>query len=200
MEERVRFASEGLAIEGMLERRTGSQAVVITHPHPLYGGDMDNPVVLAVRRAFAGMGISTLRFNFRGTGGSAGRYGEGRGERQDVKAALAFLAGLGMTAIDLAGYSFGAWVNAGLTDGFARMLMVSPPVAFIDFAGIGPIPGLALIVTGDRDEIAPAQTIARLKPTWNPAAPLEVVARADHFFTGHLRQLEDLLTSHRVAP
>jgi hypothetical protein len=196
MEERTPFTSGNLHIEALLEKAAGSRGVVITHPHPLYGGDMDNPVVVALRRAYSRRGFSTLRFNFRGVGESAGRFDNGAGERQDVKAALAFLAGLGVTEIDLAGYSFGAWVNAGLEAGFQRMVMVSPPVAFIAFDPPRPIPGLRLIVTGGRDDIAPARMISAHKAHWNPNAAFEVIPDADHFYTGCLKTLEDKLAAH----
>jgi hypothetical protein len=190
------FESENLRLEGMLERVSGTKGVVITHPHPLYGGDMDNPVVLAMRNAYRRKGFSTLRFNFRGVGGSGGRHDKGIGERRDVLAARAWLAGLGMTDIDLAGYSFGAWVNAGVSDGFQRMVVVSPPLAFIDFGPPAPIPNLDLIVTGSRDEIAPPAMIDRVRARWNPAAAFEVIPGADHFYTGLLKTLEDTITAH----
>jgi hypothetical protein len=190
------FESENLRLEGMLERVSGTKGVVITHPHPLYGGDMDNPVVLAMRNAYRRKGFSTLRFNFRGVGGSGGRHDKGIGERRDVLAARAWLAGLGMADIDLAGYSFGAWVNAGVSDGFQRMVVVSPPLAFIDFGPPAPIPNLDLIVTGSRDEIAPPAMIDRVRARWNPAAAFEVIPGADHFYTGLLKTLEDTITAH----
>jgi alpha/beta superfamily hydrolase len=191
MEERVFFTSGNLRIEGMLEIASPTRGAVITHPHPLYGGDMDNPVVIAVRRAYRRQGFSTLRFNFRGVGESEGRYDNGEGERRDVGAALAFLSGRGVTAVDLAGYSFGAWVNAGTGDGFQRMVMVSPPVAFISFDPATRIPTLQLIVTGGRDEIAPPRMISTYRDQWNPAAAVEVLPDADHFYAGHLKALED---------
>lgn len=196
MEAPVSFMSGNLNIEAMLATAPGFRGVVITHPHPLYGGDMDNPVVIAVRRAYLRRGFSTLRFNFRGVGVSEGRYDNGDGERRDVAAALAFLAGRGATAIDLAGYSFGAWVNAGLSAGFQRMVMVSPPVAFMSFDPPAPIPTLRLIVTGGRDDIAPAGTISTYQPHWNPAAVLEVLPDAEHFYTGSLKILEDTIAKH----
>ncbi len=196
MEERVFFTSGNLRIEGMLETASPTRGAVITHPHPLYGGDMDNPVVIAVRHAYLRQGFSTLRFNFRGVGESEGRYENGAGERRDVGAALAFLAGRGVTAVDLAGYSFGAWVNAGTGGGFQRMVMVSPPVAFISFDPPAPIPALQLIVTGGRDEIAPARTISTYRDHWNPAAAFEVLPDADHFYTGHFRTLEDTIAGY----
>lgn len=196
MEERTSFTSGKLCIEALLEKASDTQGVVITHPHPLYGGDMENPVVIALRRAYLRRGFSTLRFNFRGVGESEGRFDNGVGERQDVSAALGFLSGLGMTEIDLAGYSFGAWINAGVNAGFKRMVMVSPPVAFINFDPPAPIPNLRLIVTGGRDDIAPAQMISTCKARWNPATSFEVIPNADHFYTGLLKTLEDTLAAH----
>jgi hypothetical protein len=196
MEERTSFTSGKLCIEALLEKASDTQGVVITHPHPLYGGDMDNTVVLALRRVYLRRGFSTLRFNFRGVGESEGRFDNGVGERQDVSAALGFLSGLGMTQIDLAGYSFGAWVNASLSAGFQRMVMVSPPVAFINFDPPAPIPNLSLIVTGGRDDIAPARMISTHRAQWNPDAAFEVIPDADHFYTGLLKTLEDTLAAH----
>src|SRR5512143_3121465 len=196
MEEPIFFASGNLRIAGMLDKAPGTQAAVITHPHPLYGGDMDNPVVLAVRKAYIRRGYSALRFNFRGTGNSDGRYDNGVGERRDAQAALACLAGLGMTDIDLVGYSFGAWVNAGLSAGFQRMVMVSPPVAFMDYGPPASIATLKLIITGGRDEIAPPDLIARYRTHWNQTAAFEVIPGADHFYSGSLKTLEDTIATH----
>jgi hypothetical protein len=196
MEERIGFASGSLKIEGWLAAASPERGVVITHPHPLYGGDMDNPVVIAVQRAYLRRGISTLRFNFRGVGGSGGRYDNGAGERGDAEAALRFLADRGITAIDLAGYSFGAWVNVGIGAGFQRMVMVSPPVAFMSFDPPHSIPALRLIVTGGRDDIAPARTITMYRSRWNPGAAFEVLPGADHFYAGSLHILEDTIAAH----
>jgi hypothetical protein len=189
------FPSENLRLEGVLERGPEAKGAVITHPHPLYGGDMDNPVVLALCNAYRRKGFSTLRFNFRGVGASQGRHDQGIGERRDVQAARACLTGLGMTQIDLAGYSFGAWVNAGASEGFQRMVMVSPPLAFIDFGPPAPIANLMLIVTGSRDEIAPPAMIESARSRWNPAAAFEVIAGADHFYSGFLKTLEDIVAA-----
>jgi len=111
-EERILFDAQGVKIEGRLGGDCARGAVVITHPHPLYGGDMDNPVVESVARAYAEKGMATLRFNFRGVGRSQGRYDEGMGEQEDVTGAVAHVRELGAGSVDLAGYSFGAWVNA----------------------------------------------------------------------------------------
>ena len=134
METTVTFLSNGLEIEGQLAAGDHQRGVVVTHPHPLYGGNMHNNVVIAVSRAYQSRGCTTLRFNFRGVGGSQGNYDDGVGEQEDVRAAVAYLADNGMEQIDLAGYSFGAWVNALAINGglqVARMIMLSPPVAII---------------------------------------------------------------------
>jgi alpha/beta superfamily hydrolase len=195
-EEDIHFTSGGLRLAGALARTAGSRGVVIAHPHPLYGGDMDNPVVLAIRQAYLHRGFSTLRFNFRGVGASEGRFDNGVGERADVQAALTWAAGLGLTDIDLAGYSFGAWVNAGITAGCRRMVMVSPPVAFMDFGPPVAIERLRLIVTGGRDEIAPADKIERFRAGWNPQAAFELIPEADHFYTGCLQTLANKIAAH----
>ena len=196
MEEVIYFTSGGLRLAGALAHTAGSRGVVIAHPHPLYGGDMDNPVVRAIQQAYLHQGFSTLRFNFRGVGASEGRFDNGVGERADVQAALTWAAGLGMTEIDLAGYSFGAWVNAGITAGCRRMVMVSPPVAFMDFGPPVAIERLSLIVTGGRDEIAPPAMIAGYRSAWNTTAAFKVIPGADHFYTGFLETLENTIVAH----
>lgn len=205
MEEKTDFVSESLRIEGLIARSDSDRGVIVTHPHPLYGGDMHHPVVKTLAAAYRENHYTTLRFNFRGTGNSQGTFDNGRGEQADVCAAIACLHGMGVRRVDLAGYSFGAWVNAHLdreTAGYQRMIMVSPPLALIGFAAVDALPGLALVVTGDDDEIAPAAMIARHLDAWNPGARFEVVSGADHFYTGRLDRLASLLPAAiaRITP
>src|SRR4030042_1538427 len=131
-EKRVSFGeADGLKLEGLLEELPGGKGVVITHPHPLYGGTMHNNVVKAVAAAYQDKGYSTLRFNFRGVEKSEGDFDNGVGEQEDIKAALEYLSHLDKKQLDLAGYSFGAWVIAlGLEkyERVKRVVMVSPPV------------------------------------------------------------------------
>jgi len=191
METEVHFTSAGYRLEGRLHAGS-SRAVVITHPHPLYGGNMHNPVVETMAKSFRQRGYTTLRFNFRGVAGSQGRYDEGCGEQEDVCQAIAYLHKQGLGPIELSGYSFGAWVNAHVAVenlSTIRMSMVSPPTAFMDFGGIHRLPGLALVLTGRRDDIAPPEMLQRLVPIWNPAAALTVLPAADHFFGAHLEAL-----------
>ncbi len=199
MEEKIRFLSDGYEIEGRLEKSSLQRGVVITHPHPLYGGDMHNNVVAAIARVYRQKSYTTLRFNFRGVGNSQGSYGDGVGEQEDVRAAVSYLAGLNINQIDLAGYSFGAWVNAlaGANNlNIENMVMVSPPVAFIDFGSISDLGSLRLIVTGSRDDIAPPDLIKKSYAGWNAAAQFEVMDGADHFYAGYLDKLEAILTAY----
>jgi alpha/beta superfamily hydrolase len=196
MEEKIFFRSEDNQLEGFLAKGNGAKGVVITHPHPLYGGDMYNSVVTTIAQSYQKKGYTTLRFNFRGVGHSQGTYDAGEGEQQDVRAALSFLRDRDIDQIDLAGYSFGTWVNARLAAdevGIQNMAMVSPPVAFLEFDGMGPLEALTLIVTGSRDDIAPADIIARLHARWNPKAHFEVIEGADHFYGGYLDRLQKIL-------
>lgn len=199
MEEKVCFRSGEFELEGLFESGRTNRGVVITHPHPLYGGDMHNPVVDAIRRAYRMRGVATLRFNFRGTGESEGQHDNGAGEQDDVLAALSYWKETGVQTIDLCGYSFGAWINALALQREGRcenLVMVSPPVGFIDFTPIGRLSGLRLVVTGSRDEMAPPSAIQQMLPTWNPSARFDVIDGSDHFYSRHTRQLEDVLAGH----
>ena len=199
VEEPVLFESTNIKIEGLFCSMPGDRGVVITHPHPLYGGNMYNNVVESLVRMYQLAGYSTLRFNFRSVGASEGEYDNGVGEREDVKAALHYLSQRGKKVLDLAGYSFGSWVNA-LTiselDNVGRMIMISPPVAFLDFDSVGFTPQIQLVLAGSQDQIAPPNLIENLLPTWNPEAHLEIIDGADHFYIGYTGKLESVLTAH----
>jgi len=200
MEEKVTVASGPWRLEGYWQAGTTGKAAVITHPHPLYGGTMGNPVVETIQSAYQQHGYATLRFNFRGVGGSQGRFDNGVGEKDDVRAAIAYVESMQAAAIDLAGYSFGAWVNAGIAvpdcPAIHSMLMVSPPVGFITFDKISPLKCLKLVVTGSRDEIAPVDHIRNLLPAWSPDARLEIIDGCDHFYAGHLQTLKAILSRY----
>jgi len=94
MEEQIIFSWGARTLEGLLEKNSETNGVVITHPHPLYGGNMHNDVVISITKTYQNMGYTTLRFNFRGVGNSQGSYGDGVGEQEDVRAAISNLADL----------------------------------------------------------------------------------------------------------
>jgi hypothetical protein len=189
----VSVPSAGLALSGLLggAARAG-QGVVVAHPHPLYGGDMHNPVVAAIVRAYARSGWRTLRFDFRGVAASQGVFDGGRGEVDDLLAAAEFLHRRGAARVDLAGYSFGAWVVARAPQRpcHGQRLLVAPPVALLDFGGIAPPAALRGIISGARDRFAPPAELAARLTEWNVAARADLLPGADHFFSGCLAHLE----------
>lgn len=189
MVERIHLRVDDLLLEGLYEGVSPDLGAVITHPHPLYGGSMLNPVVEAIENAYRTVGFSTLRFNFRGSGNSSGVFDNGVGERADVAAAVDFLRAKGIRDIHLTGYSFGAWVNANALQqdlSISGLSMIAPPVAFIDFDDAIRLPMLSVVVAGSRDDFAPPNLIRPAMNQWNPDAPLEIIDGADHFFFGYL--------------
>ena len=173
--------------------------VVICHPHPLYGGDMDNPVVVRVAEVCREVGLATLRFNFRGVGDSTGQHGHGRDERLDVAAALTHLSALlpAGASLGLAGYSFGAAMAAqvasepsGLPQ-LTAVALIAPPLARTGdepFAALAPLAVHLLMVAGDHDEYCPLASLQALGRRL-PSAELKVIEGANHFFFGKVYPL-----------
>ena len=195
-EETIFFKAGALGLEGRLWLASGHDAVVITHPHPLYGGELNNPVVTVLTKVYQRLGYSTLRFNFRGVGASEGDYDDGRGELDDLRAAGDVLQGLGKTVADLAGYSFGAWINLRLDPPIAtvrQQVLVAPPVAYMEFSFIPPVPAELTVIVGDRDSFAPLDLLRNRIPLWHPSGRLHVLPGADHFYQGALDRLANLL-------
>ncbi len=197
MEEQICFLSEKYEIAGLSDKKAGHKGVIVTHPHPLYGGDMYNDVVEALVRVYKQSGYTTLRFNFRSVENRRD-YDNGIGEQQDVLAALSYLLNSGITEIDLAGYSFGTWINAkvGCKASIENMVMVSPPAGFMKFEPLSPLPCLKLVITGSKDDMAPPEMLRTMMPIWNPQAAFEVIEGADHFYVRHLGMLENILNRY----
>jgi alpha/beta superfamily hydrolase len=192
--EPLTFPSGDLTLEGLLHRPpvVPHPAVVVCHPHPLFGGDMHNSVVTAVCHALVESGIAALRFNFRGVGRSQGAFGDGVGEREDAVAALAYLhrrEGVDSAKVGLAGYSFGAAVALMAADEqVAALAAISPPTFGHDMAPPA-VACPALLITGDRDDVAPPAQVTALGRTLGPQCRVEVVPGADHFWWGHDEKL-----------
>lgn len=195
----VTFHCGDLLLEGVLTLTETDKGAVITHPHPLYGGNMHNPVVETIAQAYEETGYSTLRFNFRGVGASQGSYDDGIGETADIHAAVDFLRSKGVRRVDLAGYSFGTWVIAKVPPDpswMGRVIMVSPPVAFMDMPASLRLPNLHFVVTGDMDDIAPPDLIQKRLPHWQPEARLEVLKGVDHFYGHATKPLRETLLAN----
>lgn len=190
-------------LEAGLALGSGSEGVILAHPHPLYGGDMRNPVITAMMNTFQEHNWTTLRFNFRGVGGSRGTFDEGCGEVDDLLVAVARLRQEGIERILLAGYSFGAWVifQAAVAGRVKqeKQLFVAPPAAMMEFSS-DQLPGLEFVIIGEKDDIAPPEKVRPLSEKWNPAAPLVMVAAADHFFSGCLDSVGRVLQQFLQKP
>ena len=150
---------------------------------------MDNPVVVRVAELAQGAGVASLRFNFRGVGTSGGVHGSGEGERDDVTAALAMLAGRlpAESPIGLAGYSFGAWVAARVAAAaptLPALALVAPPLGMYDLDFLERVPSHTLLVAGSRDQYCPVEMIERLGKRLGSRA--EIIEDAEHFFFGKL--------------
>ncbi len=184
-----------LAESGLLPNR----GVVICHPHPLYGGDMDNGVVIAIQRAFAGEGFSTLRFNFRGVGASGGSYDDGVGEVDDLVAACGFMRDHGVSELFGAGYSFGSWIllRGYHRENFKGLVLVSPPLGVMDFRELElPSTVPCLIISGSRDEFCPMGQleawINKEKSSLNKARH-HIIEGENHFFWRSLDKLGEIV-------
>lgn len=195
--------TDGVVLEARIAAPPAPRGgVVICHPHPLYGGDMDNPVVVRLAEVCGDLGLATIRFNFRGTGDSTGAHDHGAGERHDVEAALARLARLAGAErpLLLAGYSFGAAVVATVAPRhveLAAVVLVAPPLARVDpegFAGLDRFGEHLLIVAGSNDEICPTDALARLRET-TPRATIHIIDNANHFFFGKLYPLGEAVAT-----
>ena len=199
MEKAVIIHCENVRLEGMLNPNSSEKGVVVTHPHPLYGGNMDNPVVDQIVQSYFEKGFTTLRFNFRGTGKSSGMFDNGQGEIDDVRAALGFLKATGVNDMYLAGYSFGARINASVVSsgyGIKDHIMVSPPMEFMSFDDVASMPSTGLILTGDRDDIAPQTQVQEAINRWQINPQFEVIEGCDHFYTGCLPLLKKHLLDY----
>jgi alpha/beta superfamily hydrolase len=172
--------------------------VVVTHPHPLYGGDMDNPVVERIVEVCAARGLATLRFNFRGVGASSGRHEGGQAEQDDIRASLAVLEETlgGGASLALAGYSFGAAVAAAvaITSPVTGLALVAPPLRITDVQLPTEIAGPVLIVVGAEDQYCPPAAL-EIMHAQLPSATVVVIEGADHFFFGSLAALGDAVGS-----
>ena len=192
---------QDIRLEGVLSVHDAARGTAaITHPHPQFGGDMDNPVVRTIESAFRAAGFTTLRFNFRGTGQSGGQFDGGDGEQEDVRACLDYLKHRFDLPVFLIGYSFGAWVNARLMAGGYRVgehILVSPPVAFIPFTDISSIPYTRLVITGELDAISPPGEVRGMMSRCCPSSILDVIPAGDHFYsTYNLETLSHILAHH----
>ena len=182
-----------IAIDLPADREAPVGVVVLSHPHPLFGGTMDNKVVQTMARAMLQLGYRTVRFNFRGVGATAGTHDEGRGESEDLLAVIAAHR-LPGRPLALGGFSFGAYVTtlaAALLEGDARasrLLLVGPST---QRALPADVPPDTVVIHGEADDVVPlSATMDWARPQ---QLPVIVMPGTGHFFHGQLTQLRDLI-------
>jgi alpha/beta superfamily hydrolase len=189
LEAQLDFPADGIAAPAAY--------AVVCHPHPLFGGTLTNKVVHTLARAFTDAGMPSLRFNFRGVGMSAGTYDEGRGEVQDVLAAVRYCHERWPQArLWLAGFSFGAAVAVRASSAAepVGLVAVAPAVDRLDVAAVVPAsPWLVLL--GDADDVVSPQRMLEWAQALRPAPVTQVLAGAGHYFHGRLPELRERVTA-----
>ncbi len=202
----VTIAGPAGELEGLVNEHSGQDArlaVLVCHPHPLYGGTLHNKVVHRAAATFHELGAAVLRFNFRGVGRSAGTFDDGEGELEDARAAFSWLERRHPHARTwLCGFSFGAWVAARLGAADAaveRVVLLAPPVTRPGFDGLRTAHVPKLAVQGTADTVCPPADLEREFPTWAEPKRLVWVEGASHFFDRQLGDLAAALTTE-LAP
>lgn len=169
---------------------------VICHPHPLFGGTMHNKVIYTLARCFNGMGLASVRFNFRGVGRSQGNYDNGIGETDDLLAVLTWLKeSRPESVIWLAGFSFGAYVAARAAKVWPakQLICVAPPIENFPFKELPPFSCPWILIQGDNDEVVSAAAVFTWVNTLEQPPEIIKIHGASHFFHGKLIELRDCL-------
>lgn len=196
----VLFNGHAGRLEGRYHQSENPNAPValILHPHPQYGGTMNNKVVYTLFSVFQRLGFSVLRFNFRSVGRSQGNFEDGLGELSDATVALDWLQAMNPDARQcwIAGYSFGAWIGLQLLmrrPDINNFIAVSPPANEKDFSFLAPCPTSGLITQGSIDEIVnPASVtslVKKLSTQRNVEVDYALIEGADHMYNNHLVDL-----------
>jgi len=187
-------------LEGRYHHNTDPESPValILHPHPQFGGTINNQIVYHLYYSFVQRGFSVLRFNFRGVGRSQGLFDNGAGEMLDAAAALDWMQALNKEATScwISGVSFGAWISMQLLmrrpeiEGF---ISVAPPANLYDFSFLAPCPSSGLIVNGEIDRVVPADDVQTLVDKLKSQKGIDIghviVPNANHFFENRVEDL-----------
>jgi len=187
-------------LEAILKDPAGAvtRAAIVCHPHPLFGGTMHNKVVFRIARAFSDAGFAVLRFNFRGTGRSQGEHDSGRGEQDDLSAAIEFIERRYHGAeLWLAGFSFGSAVMlraASCDDRVRALIAVGVPVSKQSFSDLAHCNKPKLLVQGSNDQYGSIDQLEMFFASLDEPKQLRIIDGADHFFEGHLPELAEAVT------
>ena len=196
MEKKIKICCGKVELDGLFQYTSNEKIAIITHPHPLYGGNMENPVVELLQEELAKKGYSTLRFNFR----QVKMEGNDEDSIKDLEAAVCFLNEQGLNnSLLLAGYSYGSWINtSAVSKGLivSDSIMISPPIAFLDYKNIKALPSPGLVVTGTNDEISPPDLVKKSVAEWNLKLKLKIIKGCDHFYGGYTGKLKEIITNY----
>lgn len=201
--QKITLQGGGGRMEGLLDWPAVAPrgTAVIAHPHPLFGGTMNNKVVQTLARAFVQAGWRAVRFNFRGVGASEGAYDEGRGEAADMLQVIEQVAGDGALAV--AGFSFGAFVTSHVVAGMAprqpeKIVLVGTAASRFAVAPLAPeLHERTLVLHGEQDDtVALASVMDWARPQ---SLPVTVIPGVEHFFHGQLPLLKSLVVRHLMA-
>jgi len=196
----VIFAGPAGRIEGRYHpaKKRNAPIALVLHPHPQFGGTMNNQLVYRLFYSFVERNFSVLRFNFRGVGRSQGEFDHGAGELADAAAALDWMQNINpdARACWIAGFSFGAWIGMQLLmrrpeiEGF---ISVAPQPNLYDFSFLAPCPSSGLIVHGDLDKVTPPKDVQvlvdKLKTQKGIVIDQKVIPGANHFFENALDEV-----------
>ena len=179
-------------------REEGAPVAMILHPHPQFGGTMNDKITYELYHMFARRGFSVMRFNFRGVGKSEGEYDQGQGELSDAATALDYLQQMNPAApfAWVAGFSFGAYIGMQLLmrrPEIVGFLSISAAANLYDFSFLAPCPSSGLVLHGSDDKICPPDltrdVMAKTRTQKGRRIEFEVIEGADHFFSKHEEQL-----------
>lgn len=209
MPEIIINGSEG-RIEGRYHHAQEKHAPIalVLHPHPLYGGTMNNKIVYRLYHTFVQNGFSVLRFNFRGVGKSQGVYDEGVGELTDAAAALDWLQLQNPDASTcwIGGFSFGSWIALQLLmrrpeiEGFVA---ISPPANLYDFSFLSPCPAAGLIMQGGKDDIVAEESVNKLVDKLGgqqgTSVEYKTISGADHYYRGFEEEMSNSVNDYLLS-
>lgn len=169
---------------------------IVCHPHPLFGGTMNNKVVTTLAKSFQNLGVDTVRFNFRGVGKSEGQFDQGLGELYDLLSVIDWVLNERPDHdIWLAGFSFGAYIAAKAATQIpvARLVTVAPPVENFSMSNLPPITAPWILVQGEEDEVVSPEAVFAWAESREPKPLIIRFPQAGHFFHGQLLELREQL-------
>ena len=203
----VNFNGPEGRLEGRYQRASdpSAPAAIILHPHPQFGGTMNNKVVYHLYQTFLSRGFSVLRFNFRGVGRSRGVFDNGTGELSDAASALDWMQTQNPNASTcwVAGFSFGAWIGMQLLmrrPEISGFVSAAPPANNYDFTFLAPCPASGIIIHGTADDLVPEADVAkladRLTNQKNITIDYETIEGANHLFENYIDDLKLLVNNY----